>query len=129
MKRRQEGLFTPFLPFDAGGAAMTLLATIRRSLAEGASPAGPPGEVEQRPDLGGQRHEDRPRDAPADPCLACETRAWRWERDWPVPGEGRWLCGTCCDRPMRLPTLHEVRRRLSEAEHTQLANEAAAGHP
>src|SRR5438445_13594735 len=60
-------------------------------------------------------------DQPADLCLACGTSAWFWCADWPVPGEGRWLCRTCSTRPV--PSLHDVAARLCPAERRRLAAE------
>jgi hypothetical protein len=62
---------------------------------------------------------------PASSCAMCSTIAWVWQPEWPSPGTGRWLCGTCGRRPV--PSLAELAAELTAEERTHLRREAAAG--
>jgi hypothetical protein len=63
--------------------------------------------------------------APATPCGLCNSMTWTWLSDWPEPGAGRWVCGICIRRPLRM--LAQVYAELTEAERRRLAAEVAAG--
>ena len=63
---------------------------------------------------------------PAHPCLACRTSAWLWLADWPEPGAGRWLCGTCSSRPA--PSLAAIYGQLRPEDRERLQTDAAKGN-
>jgi len=67
----------------------------------------------------------RAEERPEEPCFGCDTVAWTWCPDWPIPGAGRWLCGACLRRPA--PSRSDAAADLSEAEWSRLDAEAAAG--
>jgi len=62
-------------------------------------------------------------------CLACNTIARVWVPDWPIPGEGRWLCQTCIGRDHRMPQerLRAAYGGLTPAERERLWAEADGG--
>ena len=62
---------------------------------------------------------------PSTRCLLCGATAWQWVPDWPEPGQGAWLCRTCCARPN--PTLADVYASLSDEERARLREEAVRG--
>jgi TubC N-terminal docking domain len=64
---------------------------------------------------------------PDGPCGLCGHQPLAEVRDWPEPGEKRWLCLHCAARPTgTLATVHAV---LTASERKQLQAEAAAGDP
>jgi hypothetical protein len=61
---------------------------------------------------------------PDGPCGVC-GHPLTWVEDWPVAGQGRWLCLRCAARPT--VTLAEAYDTLNPDERARLEDEAAAG--